>query len=118
MKRHTKLQRMRTSVSLVIPMEVVKAAGLKAGDYCSVEATKSGEVVIKKDSMVPGLTVRAEMVRIKGHRDCLESMAPVLAAVKASLGELHEYYCSPVQPCPLCETLADALAALGLEVGE
>jgi hypothetical protein len=73
---------------------------------------------IKKDSMVPGLTVRAEMVRIKGHRDCLESMAPVLAAVKASLGELHEYYCSPVQPCPLCETLADALAALGLEVGE
>ena len=49
MKRHRKLNAMYKSVSIVLPMDIVKAAKLKAGDYCSVETVEEGVIIIRKE---------------------------------------------------------------------
>jgi len=50
--------------------------------------------------------------RCEDMQGILADVAPVMAAARATQAETHEWYCSASRPCPLCQTLRDALSAL------
>ncbi len=46
----------------------------------------------------------------EGYKMALEDVEPVLAAARETQANTHEWYCSRDVPCPLCQSLRDALA--------
>ena len=49
---------------------------------------------------------------VAGYKQAQADYQPVIDAVRASQTEQHEHYCCPETPCPLCQTIRDALAGL------
>ncbi len=49
---------------------------------------------------------------LEGYKLYREDVEPVLVAARETQANTHEWYCSRDVPCPLCQSLRDALTQL------